>query len=69
VLSGGLVSVTAVPSESMAPSVHRGDFMLVGLGFGVLGIRGGVVSVMAVPSESMAPSVHRGDFMLVGLDF
>jgi signal peptidase I len=29
VLSGGLVSVTAVPSESMAPGVHRGDLMLV----------------------------------------
>jgi hypothetical protein len=28
-LSGGLVSVTSVPSESMAPGVHRGDLMLV----------------------------------------
>jgi signal peptidase I len=29
VLSNDLVSLTSVPSESMAPGVHRGDLMLV----------------------------------------
>ena len=28
-LSGGYFSLTSVPSESMAPGVHRGDLMLV----------------------------------------
>ena len=70
-LSADLVSLAAVPSESMAPGIHRGDVMLVDRRRDVAGPRrdGDVVlfkppdAMLALAAERGAP-LGRGDFFV-----
>ena len=70
-LSADLVSLAAVPSESMAPGIHRGDVMLVDRRRDVAGrvATGGVVlfkppdAMLALAAERGAP-LGRGDFFV-----